>query len=393
MASSRPFAFNSGATVSGTEQIGQIAVGVTFSLNQPSGLNWFNGPDEDLGYIICKTSSQRTWGNNTGLTGDNSISFYRSNTKTENSFVDLVNSIFGKTMSTGNSAKTFLNDNGLWTSWQESSTLVQYFMVAGGGGSGVSGGGGGGAGGLIVGSTSIIQTETLTVTVGAGGGTWTSGNNTSIQSSSINRIAYGGGKGSNVDNPYSPWEAALGATGGCGGGGASHHLRTPYSAPTPGFAGVSGQGNSGGSGTGYLGSFNRAGGGGGGYSSAGTNAGSYQGGNGGNGYLLSWNNTGYAGGGAGGALRTYGGVAGSVQSGYGGGGAQNSSRNGRANSGGGGGLYLVTNSDDYAYGLGGSGIVIIRSSKQAISTTGAPIVTSGVGYTQYVFNGSGTITF
>ena len=125
MASSRPFAFNSGASVPGTDQLGQIAIGLTTSFSSSlGGLEWYNGPDEDLGYIICKTSSQRTFGNGSGNTSNTTIGFWRSTAKTENSFTTLVNNIFGQTISTGDLAKTYLNNAGYWTSWVSSLSSI-----------------------------------------------------------------------------------------------------------------------------------------------------------------------------------------------------------------------------------------------------------------------------
>jgi hypothetical protein len=46
-----------------------------------------------------------------------SIGFSRSADLTEGSFVNLVNSTFGQSFSTGADAKTWLNSNGYWTSW------------------------------------------------------------------------------------------------------------------------------------------------------------------------------------------------------------------------------------------------------------------------------------
>ncbi len=132
MPTSRPFAYNSGSQVSGTDQLGQIAIGLTSSFNSGlGGLEWYNGPDEDLGYVICKTSSQRTWGNNAGNTSNTTIGFWRSPSKTENSFTSMVNSIFSQTFSTGDLAKTYLNNAGYWTSFSASlDTDAQAFITA-----------------------------------------------------------------------------------------------------------------------------------------------------------------------------------------------------------------------------------------------------------------------
>ena len=56
MSFARPFAYNTGSTISGTEQLGDLAIGVD-DLDYTGGVGgvtWWNGPDEDLGYIICR---------------------------------------------------------------------------------------------------------------------------------------------------------------------------------------------------------------------------------------------------------------------------------------------------------------------------------------------------
>ncbi len=54
MATARSFAYNSGTGVTGTTQVGSLAVGDT-SANYGAGLTWWNGPDESLGYVIGHT--------------------------------------------------------------------------------------------------------------------------------------------------------------------------------------------------------------------------------------------------------------------------------------------------------------------------------------------------
>ena len=51
MSFARPFAYNTGSTISGTEQLGDLAIGVD-DLDYTGGVGgvtWWNGPDEDLG--------------------------------------------------------------------------------------------------------------------------------------------------------------------------------------------------------------------------------------------------------------------------------------------------------------------------------------------------------
>jgi hypothetical protein len=117
MSFARPFAYNTGSTISGTEQIGSLAIGID-NLNYPDGVGgvrWWNGPDETLGYVICVPNSD---GNQPNPDNQQAfIGFYRSESLTENSFVSLTNSIFNQSFTTGNQCKDYLNSNGYWTSW------------------------------------------------------------------------------------------------------------------------------------------------------------------------------------------------------------------------------------------------------------------------------------
>jgi hypothetical protein len=57
MATSRPFAYNNGASIPGTEQVGDLAVGFPTDGFGSTGKVWWNGPDEDAGYVIAKENS------------------------------------------------------------------------------------------------------------------------------------------------------------------------------------------------------------------------------------------------------------------------------------------------------------------------------------------------
>jgi hypothetical protein len=56
MATTRPFAYNTGSPIGGTEQVGDLAVGFPTAgfTNNPQ---FWNGPDEELGYVIAKPIS------------------------------------------------------------------------------------------------------------------------------------------------------------------------------------------------------------------------------------------------------------------------------------------------------------------------------------------------
>jgi hypothetical protein len=56
MATSRPFTHNPGTAIAGTTQIGNLAVGTPTNGFGSTGLQWWNGPDEELGYIIAKVT-------------------------------------------------------------------------------------------------------------------------------------------------------------------------------------------------------------------------------------------------------------------------------------------------------------------------------------------------
>jgi len=117
MSTSRPFAYNTGSTISGTIQLGDLAIGVG-PLDYTGGIGgvrWWNGPDEDLGYIICRPNLS---GNQPNPDNDPAyIRFLRSKLKTEQSFVDLVNGVYGQSFNSGNDCKVYLDSNGYWSSW------------------------------------------------------------------------------------------------------------------------------------------------------------------------------------------------------------------------------------------------------------------------------------
>jgi hypothetical protein len=116
MPTSRPFTYNTGATVNGTEQLGLISIGWPDSGFAPNGATSWGGPDEDPGYIIAKRNPLNNQPTPVGITA--SIGFSRSTAKTDPSFIDLANSIHGATsFISATAAKTWLNSNGFWTSY------------------------------------------------------------------------------------------------------------------------------------------------------------------------------------------------------------------------------------------------------------------------------------
>jgi hypothetical protein len=120
MATARPFAYNPGATgpIPGTEQVGSLAVGTPANGFAATGLQWWNGPDEDLGYVIAQSVPSNT--QPTPVSGVSaSVGFFRSSALTDPSFISIANVVAGPSgpFASGSSAKTWLNANGYWTSY------------------------------------------------------------------------------------------------------------------------------------------------------------------------------------------------------------------------------------------------------------------------------------
>ncbi len=246
-------------------------------------------------------------------------------------------------------------------------------VIAGGGSGGASNssgfyGGGGGAGGLL-GFTNVKLNGTIPVVIGAGGAYPGSnlrglrGSNSSLGST----VALGGGGGGGGSDSSALITAEKdGGSGGSGGGGQSAVNTGSGLGGGTGGSGTSGQGNNGGNGGGVFQVEPQAGGGGGGAGGAGGNAsGAGTGGAGGIGSSAysSWglatssgqlsSGVYYFAGGGGGASNGTGGAAGLGGGGAGGG---SNGANGTANTGGGAGNGMV----------GGSGIVIIRYTKEQV---------------------------
>ena len=119
MAITTPFAYNTGSPIDGTIQVGDLAVGTPTSgfTNNPT---FWNGPDEDLGYVIVVPVSGNT--QPTPILGVfASVGFYGTEIYldpfSESSFVQLTNQTFNQNFTNGNDASIWLTNNGYWNSW------------------------------------------------------------------------------------------------------------------------------------------------------------------------------------------------------------------------------------------------------------------------------------
>ena len=116
------FAYNTGLPISGTTQVGDIAISeaeVEYSANF-GGLQWWGGPDESEGYVIAYPVSGGT--HPTPISGVTAYLGFlgtknMSNPFNESTFVTLVNTQFNQSFTTGNDASEWLTTNGYWNSW------------------------------------------------------------------------------------------------------------------------------------------------------------------------------------------------------------------------------------------------------------------------------------
>lgn len=129
MPTTRPFAYNTGSTIVGTIQIGDLAIGVD-PLNYAGGVGgvqWWGGPDEDLGYVIAHPTPDGSQPNQLGIPAY--LGFWRSELLNESSFIKISEYVSvqhgsPQIFNSGNSAKTWLNNNGYWTSYDEITPIV-----------------------------------------------------------------------------------------------------------------------------------------------------------------------------------------------------------------------------------------------------------------------------
>ena len=116
MSTSRPFSYNTGSTINGTIQVGSLAVGFPTVGFDSTGLEWWNGPDEDLGYVIAQpvpNDSQPT-----PVIGQTaSVGFFRTNGFDDNEFLDITNILLGTNYIDPFLASSALTVNGFWNSY------------------------------------------------------------------------------------------------------------------------------------------------------------------------------------------------------------------------------------------------------------------------------------
>ena len=119
MPTSRAFAYNPSLSApTGATQFGNLAIQSTGWTAGCGGLQWFNGPDEDLGYAIgYPYGGPKTSGSASQVVSGTSVGFRRTATFSDATFLSTVLNLTGQSFLTASNAKTYLNNNGYWTSY------------------------------------------------------------------------------------------------------------------------------------------------------------------------------------------------------------------------------------------------------------------------------------
>lgn len=106
----RPFAKNTGNYIKGTEQVGNLSVGISPFSQSYSGLTWWEGPEENSVCIIAKDTTSK--GSPVGNTG--TVRFWGTGS-TDEAFIGAVNNVSGQSFTTTSSCNEWLSNNGYWT--------------------------------------------------------------------------------------------------------------------------------------------------------------------------------------------------------------------------------------------------------------------------------------
>jgi len=120
----RPFAYHTGSVIDGTNQIGDLAIGLApYDYSKgPGELTWWNGANESEAYLIAYPQPNGLHPTQIpGVTA--SVGFWGDKTKTEAGFLAMIQDKLGQTFANGDDAKTWLTNNGYWTNWGPSFTL------------------------------------------------------------------------------------------------------------------------------------------------------------------------------------------------------------------------------------------------------------------------------
>lgn len=140
MANTRPFTYNNGSPITGTNQNGDLAYGDLNDVNggpnysgNPGGKKWWMGPDEDNRYIIGKDVPTMDHPTATPEGNIGSVRFWGTSNQTDEQFLFWVNRIPGTqglpAFTDPNDAYNWLVDNGYFTNYLPSfQEFANYFI-------------------------------------------------------------------------------------------------------------------------------------------------------------------------------------------------------------------------------------------------------------------------
>jgi hypothetical protein len=130
MSTSNSFAYNTGSPIDGTTQVGDLSVGIPTSGYTDTPQYW-NGPDQDLGYVVAKPVSGNTQPTPVfGITA--SVGFWgtknMTNPLSDETFIQLSEYVANKndtpqTFTAATEASSWLTANGYWNSYGAGFTL------------------------------------------------------------------------------------------------------------------------------------------------------------------------------------------------------------------------------------------------------------------------------
>lgn len=117
MATTTPFTYNNGTSIPGTEQIGDLSIGLLSQdyASNPGGKTWWMGPDEDNIYVIGKDVP--TEDHPTPLGNIGSVEFWATSIRSDSEFINLTNSIGTQSFTTVSSSLSWLSTNGYWSNY------------------------------------------------------------------------------------------------------------------------------------------------------------------------------------------------------------------------------------------------------------------------------------
>ena len=133
MANQKTFTYNTSSYIAGTEQIGDLAIGLTLQ-DYASGIGntrWWGGPDETNRYIIAKDVPNSNHPTPLGNVGN--VRFWSSD-ENDNDFIFRVSTLPERSgqpsFTTTTQCLTFLSESGYWTNYGEGDPLTLYSQSA-----------------------------------------------------------------------------------------------------------------------------------------------------------------------------------------------------------------------------------------------------------------------